>query len=245
MSISDHNEGASSDQPVKVFLSYSRRNKPFMETLASALTAHGVLVDFDQAQEDPDNVSTGISASDEWWIRLEEMITSADVFVLLVSPASASSKVCDEELAFARNLGKKIIPLLVEPVDFGQVPPRLSALNVKFDFSDPEAFEDMLPDLVRAIRTDVNWHREGRKIAERRHDWLTNKRNASFLLRGAALQKAQRLTAVEVVDDVHPGHVDRRPGVVVQFPQPLIRLGDPADRPGQANFAQDNRSRAD
>ena len=38
----------------------------------------------------------------------------------------------------------------------------------------------------------------------------------------AALQKAQILAAVEVVDDVHPGHVDRRPGVVVQFPQPLI-----------------------
>ena len=40
--------------------------------------------------------------------------------------------------------------------------------------------------------------------------------------RVAALQKAQRLTAVKIVDQVHPGHIDRRPGVVVQFPQPLI-----------------------
>ena len=40
--------------------------------------------------------------------------------------------------------------------------------------------------------------------------------------RVAALQKAQRLAAVKIVDDVYPGHIDCRPGVVVQFPQPLV-----------------------
>jgi len=137
-------------QPVKarVFLSYSRRDHDFTRRLASALAARGYAPDFDQSARDPTNIDSGVSAEDEWWQRLKDMIAAADVMVFIVSPDSAASKVCDEEIAYARALGKRIIPVLRSPIDFAKAPPRLSALNVKLIFTDDrdEAFDGALEE---------------------------------------------------------------------------------------------------
>ena len=90
----------------RVFLSYSRKDGAFTHRLAGALAARGYEPDFDQSSRDPSNVSTGISAEDEWWQRLQDMIAAADAMVFIVSPDSAASRVCDEEIAYARGIGK-------------------------------------------------------------------------------------------------------------------------------------------
>src|ERR1044071_4012511 len=122
---------------MRVFLSYSRKDAGLVALLAENLTARGVEVDYDQSSEDPSNVALGISAEDLWWERLKEMIIAADVIVFSVSPDSIRSPVCDEEVAFAQSLKKRIIPILVRPIDFAKAPPRLSALNIKIRFDDP------------------------------------------------------------------------------------------------------------
>jgi hypothetical protein len=66
---------------LRVFLSYSRKDSDFIVKLAPALEARGYLADFDLSTHDAANVATGISAEDEWWKRLQEMIQAADVMV--------------------------------------------------------------------------------------------------------------------------------------------------------------------
>ncbi|HAX42922.1 MAG TPA: hypothetical protein DCY80_10250, partial [Solibacterales bacterium] len=165
---------AGEDARTRVFLSYSRRDKDLVARIAEGLMAAGFLPDFDQAAHDPDNVSAGISAEDEWWKRLQEMIAAADVMVFLVSPDSATSAVCDEEIAYARALGKRIIAVLAREVDFAKAPPRLSALNVRIDFSDGgPGFDAALAGLTRALEMNVGWHRDGRKYYARVQEWDT------------------------------------------------------------------------
>ena len=117
--------GPTATKKLRVFLSYSRKDGAFTRCLADALAARGYVPDFDQANYGPDNVNSGISAEDEWWQRLQAMIASADAMVFVVSPDSAASKVCDEEIAYARGLGKRIIPVLRRPIDYHKAPPRL------------------------------------------------------------------------------------------------------------------------
>ena len=96
-----------SEEPVtRVFLSYSRKDGDFTARLAVALEARGYTADYDRSPGDPANIATGIAAEDEWWQRLRDMIAAADVMVFIVSPDSAASKVCDEEIAYARGIGK-------------------------------------------------------------------------------------------------------------------------------------------
>ena len=186
-----------SEEPVKtrVFLSYSRKDSDFTRRLAEALEARGYIADYDRSLADPANIATGISAEDEWWQRLQDMIAAADVMVFIVSPDSAASKVCDEEIAYARGVGKRLIPILWRAIDFAKAPPRLSALNVKIDFTGDsgEAFAAALDQLCAALDLDVAWHRENRRLTELALKWDAGGRPADSLMRPADIKAAERL----------------------------------------------------
>src|SRR5215831_16067560 len=125
---------AAGDNRVRVFMSYSRNDADFVTWLSSALESRGCVVDFDRSTEDPGNVTLGISAEDAWRPRLKEMITSAVVIIPVFSSNIIQSKPCDDEIAFAQGLNKRIIPVLCQSMDLETLPPRLSALNVKITF---------------------------------------------------------------------------------------------------------------
>jgi hypothetical protein len=196
-------------EKTRVFLSYSRKDAAFTEKLAGALAARGYLPDYDRSTLDPANVETGISAEDEWWQRLQEMIGRADVMLFIVSPDSAASRVCDEEIAYARNLGKRIIPILRRPIDFGKAPPRLSALNVKITFvSDQDAaFTASLDELCGALDLDVVWYRECRRVTELAIRWAAEGQPADRLMSPADIRASERLLEKRPRTADPPAHV--------------------------------------
>src|SRR5262245_19097492 len=141
------------------------------------------------------------------------MIAAADVMVFIVSPDSAASKVCDEEIAYARNLGKRIIPILRGPIDFAKAPPRLSALNVKIAFVDDaeEAFATTLDELCAALDVNVTWYRESRRMIELALKWAAEGRPADRLMSPADIRAIERLL------ECRPKNAEPPPRVVIEF----------------------------
>jgi hypothetical protein len=178
-----------------VFLSYSRKDGTFVGRLAEALASRGYAPDYDQSPFDPANIESGISAQDDWWQRLQQMLASADVIVFVVSPDSGASKVCDEEIAYARTLGKRIIPILRRPIDFATAPPRLAALNVKINFVDDAevAFATALQQLCAALDVDVDWYRESRRLTALAARWVSRGRPDDLLLTAADVRAVSDL----------------------------------------------------
>lgn len=196
----------SKEDKLRVFLSYSRQNEAVMRQIADDLLSRGFAPDFDQATYDPDQISGGISAEDEWWVRIQEMIAASDVMLFLVSPGSSASAVCDEEIAYARALGKRIIAASVEPIDFAKAPPRLAALNVQIDFSDTgPGYAAAISKTEQALNTNVNWHRQGRRLFDRISEWDRKQRPTSLLLRGAALIEAESWASRRPAGEDEPG----------------------------------------
>ncbi|SOB88470.1 toll/interleukin-1 receptor domain-containing protein [Streptomyces sp. 1331.2] len=216
-----------SGQQTRVFVSYSRRDSRFVSWLADCLKEQGFLVDYDLSTDDRLGVDTGISAEDAWWTRVEEMITAADVVVFVVSPDSARSRVCEEEIAFTQAIGKRLIPVLFRPVDYRKIPPRLAALNVKVSFAEAEAVAEhdaiaqheaasqheaaALQLLMDALRHDVRWYRMATQVTAAARRWHTASRPAGHLLRGSALQEAEEWAARR------PAEAGRLPDVVLSF----------------------------
>lgn len=178
----------------RVFLSYSRKDRDFVERLAPALAARGCLPDYDLSAEAA-GADVGISAEDEWWTRLKEMIAWADVVVLVLSPFSVQSRVCDEEVAYARALGKRVVPVLCRPIDFATAPPRISALNVKIDFTDDSTsgFHGALEALVTVIRRDARWFRAVSRHTAAAQRWEAAGSPDDLLLHGAEVREAEEL----------------------------------------------------
>ena len=86
-----------------VFISYSRKDKEFAETLHTALEKSGKDAWIDWQD---------IPLTSEWWKEIETGIEGADTFIFVISPDSVASKVCGEEIDHAVKHNKRLFPVV-------------------------------------------------------------------------------------------------------------------------------------
>ena len=86
-----------------VFISYSRLDKDFVGHLRDTLAEKGqeVWIDWES-----------IPPSQAWWNEIKKGIAKANNFVVVLSPNSMASPICHLEIEYARQVGKRIIPVL-------------------------------------------------------------------------------------------------------------------------------------
>ncbi len=195
---------------LRVFLSYSRKDKEFIARLADVLTQRGYLADFDQSSHQAETGGTGIAPTDDWWLRLQDMIAAADVMVLAVSPDSAASKVVDEEIAYARSLSKRVIAVTCRELNFATAPPRLSALNVSHWFIQ-QPFEVAIDQLCLSLDRDVEWLRTAARYTVEAKMWDDAHRPADRLLFG------EEIAAAEAWSARRPGSAPQTSELVLAF----------------------------
>ncbi len=182
-------------RPATVFLSYSRADEAFANDLQTRLEATGrvkVLIDTNE-----------ILPAEQWWARLESLIRGADAVVFVLSPRSAGSTVCHDEVSFAERLNKRIIPVVLERVGDRQAPPALHARNYVF-FDTQEARQSSLWPLVLAVETDISWIRNHTRYGELAHHWLASGRRRDLLLRGRELAEAERWRSRQLPSTLPP-----------------------------------------
>ncbi|MBY2937183.1 peptidoglycan DD-metalloendopeptidase family protein [Rhizobium leguminosarum] len=192
-----------SDVRLRIFISYSRKDAKFVAMLAATLVDNSYIVDFDQSTQ---LVTTGISPSDHWWLRVKDMIASADVIIVVLSPDSTQSSVVEDEIAYASGLAKRIIAVTCREVDFHTVPPRVAALNVNHWFVQTD-FAAAVTALTDALERDVAWLRTAAKLTADAKQWQDQDCPADLLLIGqeiitAELWSARRPTSIAAVSEL-------------------------------------------
>ena len=88
---------------VRIFISYSRVDRPFVDRLVPLLDKVYDSVWFDE----------NLHGGQEWWKEILHHITACDIFIYLLSNESLASRYCRAELEEAQRLHKKILPVLV------------------------------------------------------------------------------------------------------------------------------------
>src|SRR5262245_66075505 len=88
---------ADSARKTQVFISYSRADGVFADSLAAVLEARGFAVLIDRSD---------IYAFEEWWKRIEALIAEADAVVFVISPDAVLSDVCHKR-SEERRVGKE------------------------------------------------------------------------------------------------------------------------------------------
>jgi hypothetical protein len=175
-----------SDQSLKVFISYARRDgAAFAEELVDSLDVAG----FDAFLDRND-----IAAGEDWEKRLEGLIAAADTMVFVMTPGSVGSQQCAWEIKTAEGLSKRVIPVVLIPVPDAEAPPSLGRLNYIF-FDGRQAFPRALKQLATALTVDATWIREHTRIAELAERWIQRGRPDVLLLRGPELEAAHQWVA--------------------------------------------------
>jgi TIR domain len=169
----------------KVFISYSRKDMAFADRLEAALKGRDFSPAIDRSE---------IYAFEEWWKRIETLITQTDTVVFVLSPDSVTSAVALKEVSFAASLNKRFAPIVCRRVDDGAVPEALAKLNFIF-FDDEARFEESADRLAQALDTDIDWIRQHTEIGQEARHWALANRPNGLLLRSPALEAAERWIA--------------------------------------------------
>src|SRR5512138_1060239 len=96
-----------------LFISYSRRDIEVARKLTQAFKEQEL--DFWIDWE-------GIPPTVDWWKEIEKGIEEADIFLFLLSPDSAISKVCKREIEHAAQNGKRLIPVVIRDLKTDEAP---------------------------------------------------------------------------------------------------------------------------
>ena len=164
-----------------LFISYSRRDIEAARKLTKAF--QGQELDFWIDWE-------GIPPTVDWWKEIEKGIEEADIFLFLLSPSSAGSRVCRQELEHAIKNGKRLIPVVVQEIPAGEAPAELRVLNWIY-LRESDDFDRAFDKLTTAIKTDYAWVQIHRRLQMRALEWERGSKDHSFLLRGRDLVDAE------------------------------------------------------
>ncbi|MBZ0303550.1 MAG: TIR domain-containing protein [Anaerolineae bacterium] len=175
-----------------VFISYSRRDKLFVQHLFDRLEQHGheTWVDWDD-----------IEYAEDWWRKICAGIESADNFIFIMTPDSIRSKICFDEIEFAVGCNKRIIPVLRREIDDEadqqRMHPALRSHNW-LPLRDDAITDDSLQVLLGTIARDPEHVQAHTRFLMRAREWERAERNASLLLRGDDLKQAENWLAAGV-----------------------------------------------
>lgn len=166
----------------ELFISYSRKDKDFVHKLHDALAAQkrDVWVDWED-----------IPLASDWRAEVFAGIEQADSFVFVLSPHSAASEVCGEEVAHAVSCQKRVIPILYQEGDFKDINQVISSHNWIYS-RDTDDFDAAFKSLLQTLDTDLDYVKMHTRLLVRAKEWDSKKRNPSFCLRGTDLQDAER-----------------------------------------------------
>src|SRR5262249_12333048 len=134
---------------------------------------------------------TEIYAFEDWWKRIEALITGADTVVFVISSDAVASQVCQKEISFAASLNKRFAPVVCQKIDVKTVPEALARLNFIY-FDDEALFEQSADRLAEALDTDIAWIRQHTEFGEQARRWALVKGLSGLLLRSPLLEQAER-----------------------------------------------------
>jgi hypothetical protein len=164
-----------------VFISYSRRDREFVQRLDAAFSERGfdVWVDLED-----------IPPSAQWLDEIHAGITAADGIVFVISPDSVASEICLQEIQHAAERNKRIVPVVHREPEPAKVPDLIASLNWVF-LRDEDDFEAGVATLVNALETDLDHVRTHTRLGVEAERWDAGGRDRSRLLRGSELKAAE------------------------------------------------------
>ena len=126
----------------EIFISYSRHDQEFTDSLIHGLEQSGL-----QVWVDRENIEAG----ELWRAAISRAIAECDAFLVLLSPNCVASKNVVKELSMAESRDRHIVPLMYQECE---IPPEMDyqLAGLQWVHFTQMSFEEALDRLVRTLR---------------------------------------------------------------------------------------------
>ncbi|MBE7383418.1 MAG: TIR domain-containing protein [Leptolyngbya sp. SIO1E4] len=173
----------------EAFLSYASEDKAFTERVRQTLIREGLTVWTNY---------TDLTTGEAFLSAINQGIEDTDNLIYILSPASIASAYCQQEIEYALSLNKRIIPLLLNPVDWDSLPDYLQSFQYiqYIDFrqwnGEPTAFESGDPavsQLFNILKQDALYYHRHKRLLHQALKWQRQGHSSNVLLRGNLLRQ--------------------------------------------------------
>jgi|GEM_PF-6968524 len=164
-----------------VFISYSRRDKEFVEALTHRFEACDRTYWIDWRD---------ILPLTTWRQEIRQGILAANNFLFVMSPHSLVSDECLKEIECAASVNKRLVPIVCQDISECSVPAALAEINWIF-FYGAENFEQPFQELQLALDRDLDYVKGHTRLLKLADEWDSQQRDDSFLLRGSHLESVE------------------------------------------------------
>ncbi|WAL58731.1 TIR domain-containing protein [Thermocoleostomius sinensis] len=176
------------EQP-DIFVSYSRKDRKFVEALCARLRVAGLNLWVDWEN---------IPVAADWRQEIQEGIEKAHTFLLVISPDSIASPYCQDEVTRAVNNNKRIIAVVwrrnYDRERFNHVPALATIKRYNWLYCDTfEKIGTTVSNLIRAVNTDLDYVKAHTRLLLQAIEWKNQDRKEELLLRKTELVSAQQL----------------------------------------------------
>jgi WD40 repeat protein len=164
-----------------VFISYSRHDQEFVRELVARLTERGreCWVDWDD-----------IPPTAAFLQEIYEGIEASNAFLFVISPDSARSEVCRDEIEHAAENHKRIVPLLRRDPDGTPLHEAVASLNW-IQVPESADLDGAVDHLVDVLAQDLDHVRRHTRTLQKALEWSRAEEDGSLLLRGSELRAAE------------------------------------------------------
>ena len=163
-----------------VFISYARADGPFVDRLCDALNDVA-----DVALDRKD-----IRPSEDWLKRILARIERVGQMIVVISPASSASRICNLEVNHAVRFNKRLIPILRGEVPADSVNKSLRPLQW-INCRETDDLATAVSQLSFALTADLPWIDEAARLLARSREWAEAGRPWASTLRGRDLKRAE------------------------------------------------------
>ncbi len=129
-----------------IFISYSRKNQPYVRRLAEEIRQRG----FDVWMDDR------IDYGDNWWRAIVKAIEDCAAFVVIMSPDAEQSEWVQREILLAQREEKPIFPALLEGKEFALLI-TTQFVNVTGNIMPPEDFYKRIAEVITPSAVSGSW----------------------------------------------------------------------------------------
>jgi len=197
------------NQYTEVFISYSVANKIQQQNIVKSLSRYGITTWLHSR-----DIAKGVDFNE----ALKKGIEQASNMLYMISNESVKSEYCNLELDLAIKLNKRIIPILIEPVESSTIPAIIKNLQY-IDFTDNKAAETLaqlqtldreeriekdieirkqksdydkdIDEIVNQINFEKNYYEVHKQILTQAITWERRNFINSILLRGLNCENGQ------------------------------------------------------
>jgi len=150
------------------------------------------------------------------WVNWEERpltqtepeIEAAHTCIFFISPHAIQSERCTQELEYAIQRCKRIIPIVLRDDQLKGVHPELARLNWVF-FRQTDNFNGSFESLLKTLDTDLDHIKEHTRLQQLAKEWDKKQRNNHLLLRGSELEAAEQWFTTNAEIEPKPTQLQR------------------------------------